>query len=959
MTIHEQLGRLRMIMSVAPSGLLMEEVERICSGENACKLFWCERVEDPEWFPLMVSRNWFAKAPNILREAEMIVQPGWPEAMILLRFAKVIPAQVAAVIAAFPQCDNPRVGDQIIRIAAELQSPEDIRAVQHRVAAVLTDGTRSSRLWLLEMLCSWLALGASQEVMTLLPVVLHSGGSEKRLATQARDSWEVSRLDEQVLAPLTPSHGRDLAALLCETLANFEGGERQDEFSSTLWLEDFSGIRGFSHQTETILALRLYAVCRDLVTREHDRGAVFVDGLLRRQQAALLRRLRWQLYSDFPEYYLQQAHDDVLQRIPEMSHLRHTFELQNMIASFVTHYGNRFLSATELSLVVESIRRGPLDDTGAIVDDETYAQRFRAKQIEPFRPLLEDKELFAIRSSGGNQIVFTPEDYKPLRGGGDVHVIEQRSPISPQELAAMDDAELWPLLNGWMPDPTRTGSEWWIEEDVAGLARAFGEATYLEPRRFSPESEWWTHLTRPEFFWHILDDALSSEKGSPPNEHAWETWIGMSEFVVAQTPIEHTGEDSGADDTSGNHPTWKYARWSVARVLERILKHEKSPPIKYGQRIRALLERLLRDDDPRLEQIEKSWSSSSFDWLSKGINSAAGTAIEVLFSFARWHQEHSLGSDAIAWIPVVLKEQLMKEEQSPAVFAVLGSQLALLVHLFPEWAKENNAIVLPFEHRPEHARACLIAHISYNNPNGIVIGAFPHLPDHALELNQSDIDERQTTFQSEIPFRVGYHLAFYYWNGLPDHAVAAQRLERFFETAPAGTRGRLIAQIGHVFRGAASRAASTELLDRVKLLWDRRFAIISAAVRRDPTVRGMFALELESFSEWIEDDCFEADWRLSRFAEALKFVDKAPATVDLAEALEKLSADPHNLPGVMRCVQLLTEKLADSFRWSMREGDLKNTIKRGLETPDVATRTIAEIARDNLLRQGLFEYQEV
>ena len=65
-------------------------------------------------------------------------------------------------------------------------------------------------------------------------------------------------------------------------------------------------------------------------------------------------------------------------------------------------------------------------------------------------------------------------------------------------------------------------------------------------------------------------------------------------------------------------------------------------------------------------------------------------------------------------------------------------------------------------------------------------------------------------------------------------------------------------------------------------------------------VREMFARELESFSEWIEDDCFEPAWRLSRFAEALKFLDKAPATVDLAEAIERLSADPENLLGVMR-----------------------------------------------------------
>src|SRR4029453_122995 len=103
--IHDQLSRLTVIMNVAPSDELMDEVERICSGENACKLFWSERVENPAWFQFMVRRNWFTKPPNILREGDMIVQPGWPEAAILLKFAKIIPAEVARVIATIPDLD--------------------------------------------------------------------------------------------------------------------------------------------------------------------------------------------------------------------------------------------------------------------------------------------------------------------------------------------------------------------------------------------------------------------------------------------------------------------------------------------------------------------------------------------------------------------------------------------------------------------------------------------------------------------------------------------------------------------------------------------------------------------------------------------------------------------------------------------------------------------------------------
>jgi hypothetical protein len=153
--------------------------------------------------------------------------------------------------------------------------------------------------------------------------------------------------------------------------------------------------------------------------------------------------------------------------------------------------------------------------------------------------------------------------------------------------------------------------------------------------------------------------------------------------------------------------------------------------------------------------------------------------------------------------------------------------------------------------------------------------------------------------------------------------------------------------------------SSSELIKRAQLLWDKRFSFITTELRRDPSLLSNFASELESFCEWVEDDCFESRWRLARLSAVLELLERSPGTSDLAKTLEKLSDDPNNLRAVIRCVQLLTEKFSDPFRWSMRGDDLKTTIKRGLLAEDPETRSMAESARDNLLRHGLFVYQEI
>jgi hypothetical protein len=945
-------------MNGAASEPLIEEVEEICRREPACKLFWCERVTAIDWFHLMAKRNWFTNPPNIIRQGQTPIYPGWPESASLLRFVKIIPADVARVLVTVPQSDNPRVGDQILRVVAEFHNISDIRLVREKVRNILADHARSARLWLLDLLRNWVSAGASNEVLSLLPQVF-SKPADGETTIDAAEAWELSQIDEDVMSKLASSDAKRLVDVLGLIVDKIIGAQTSDDILATaVWLEDFSKGERYSHETEAILILRLYNTCRDIIQRESEGGSVWVDELLCRHSGALFQRMRWQLYSDFPEYFLDQARYEVLQRIPHMSRVLHAFEFQNMINVFAHHDGLNFMSEGDISRIVEAIGSGPLTAEGEVDSNSSYVARFRAKQIQPFRPLLANKKVFMLRGADGEEVRFEPDDYKPFRLAGEVHTFQEQSPVTADRLAAMTDSELWTLLNAWTPDTRSMPDKWWIEEGVSGLANAFAEAVELDPSHFPARAQWWTNLKRPVFFWRLLDRALVGENSPAPSDESWATWFGLCEFVVAQHPIEKPDEKGQAEDTSAANPTWKYARWSAARLIERGLKYKDGPPPQYAARIAALLQKLATEEDPRVEEIDKSWSSSSFDWLSKGINSAAGTAVEGLLLFALWQKKISQEKAAPAWVTDVLEQQLTKQTQSPAIFAVLGSQLPLLAHLFPSWCKDHRETIFPFGRRTVHAEAALLSHLKYNNPAPFVIATFPTLPDEALQFVKFEGEQtRRVTAREEIPVRVGYHLAYYYWNALPNEATAERRIDEFFNKAPPPTRGRLISELGRIFKRVP--ATAEDATKRVRALWDKRSAFISTKVRQEADLLDSFTPELASFSFWVGNDRFDERWRLIRLSETLELLEKSPEAFDLLEALDKLSASPENLRAVMRCVQLLTEKFSDQLRWSIREEHLKSILTKGLKTTDSRTRNLAEAARDNLLKQGLFIYQDI
>jgi hypothetical protein len=96
-----------------------------------------EALSDPAWVGHLRAAGMFGHAPAAIREGDMVRLPLWPEGLVLVRFAKSAPEEIAAAAAEVPQCDNSRVVQLLASCAAEL--PPELAADSGLVARVVAD----------------------------------------------------------------------------------------------------------------------------------------------------------------------------------------------------------------------------------------------------------------------------------------------------------------------------------------------------------------------------------------------------------------------------------------------------------------------------------------------------------------------------------------------------------------------------------------------------------------------------------------------------------------------------------------------------------------------------------------------------------------------------------------------------------------------------------------------------
>jgi hypothetical protein len=187
-------------------------------------------------------------------------------------------------------------------------------------------------LWIEELLKSWFALELYSDGFAAAQVFLFSAVDASVNGATETDGWLTRQVCDKVLQPLTIRFPLDNANLAFRALCRWVNEERKkyqpseidDGAPTSYWLEDFKNPPEH-RDIEGALAGFLFSAAEQIY-RHGDKGSIAeLDSLLRSNKWELFRRLRWELYAEFPALSAENARTDTLERMPLLNRFEHAY----------------------------------------------------------------------------------------------------------------------------------------------------------------------------------------------------------------------------------------------------------------------------------------------------------------------------------------------------------------------------------------------------------------------------------------------------------------------------------------------------------------------------------------------------------------------------------------------------------------------------------------------------------
>ena len=400
--------------------------------------------------------------------------------------------------------------------------------------------------------------------------------------------------------------------------------------------------------------------------------------------------------------------------------------------------------------------------------------------------------------------------------------------------------------------------------------------------------------------------------------------------------------------------TQRWPRDAVARFLGKLLESDSAIPDSYFSEFPDLFRSLIEQEDSRLQGDKNSFR----DWLTTAINSIRGEAIEALLNLAL--RQKNAGREIQPWILEIFRSRLELAEESPAIFALLGVKLRLLIHLFGNRLMEFQGLLFP-PAKPEHRSAALIAHFKYDHPSSAIIEIFPGLINAALDtletIRTNVKDDHAKEDSRELGYRLGTHIACYYWCGsFAGDEEGEAALDRFFAIASDTTRAVLINEIGTIWEKPPNGPPDEKVIARVMRIWERRYAQIVKELENRAGSASDHDAELAQSIDWLDCECFPLDWRLAHAKSALERLQKAPQAYRLLKSISALGVVPNRLEGSLELLQMLLSKPGDEVRWSIQFQDLGPVLSSGFASGKPEIRRLAKECQDMLLKRGFSDF---
>jgi hypothetical protein len=989
-SLHDDLIVLKKAAESMPSTEKTSEIlDLIYRGDPFDRLFF-EKLNDPAWLPLLDYCGFFRNLPGVTTLADgKQLYPFHLPLFGLAQLASKAPQAVSAILSKLELPENQTVGDQVLRCVAAIREPTCIPILHPILIRLGQSPSRSSWIWIQELLKYWLEVKAHPDVLTILNSYLIATASSMG-KSNASDEWAIKQVDQIALEPLTANYSMQIATIVFRALVQYaEHGtspEKLDKHSEALVVEAYLGddymssfaVEDFnvltSYQTfETILAHRLFLVSQVIYVRAEAREVQMLDDLLRSHSWNLFKRLRWHLYADFPALSVERAKKDVLERIPFLNRYEftHYHEFARLLQIHAAYNGSKFLSREDIERFFQVVLTGPVENIGDN-EKESFKKAFQRKQLWPISSLFENNLAKNYEALLGDAQI-TLRAYQPFRNSGvDARFIQSTAPKEVEKIEKYSDEELWDAINNWH-QKTASGDSpaWWIQEDYGVFAKKFAELVDTKPERFSAQSKWWENLNRPEPLFEPLNRAIeriqkkTSDKKQDlnvflPSENDWQNWFGLARRIILLSKNIQNLENDTRNTSEGHRRQgdWYWPRIVVSNFLTATVQSELDETKAFLDDAGQLLKELASMEDSGLQGLENNLLE---EWLTTAINTVRGHAFEGILKLAL--RQKNSEQQAPSWIFDFIRDHLNLPEQSPAIFALMGANLRLFVHLFGESLKAHPEILFP-KNRPLHEMAAIVAHFCFDHPMTGILDTFPDFLSKAVAtlnavLADSDkIQEKQKP--RDFALQVGVHICFYSWNGALSQVQSRKALDQFFSLARSETRASVIRQIAWIFEKTEKDQATDEsqtIFRRVMHLWEWRYEQIVDLVKKNDSSWERYERELAAFLNWVVCECFAFEWRFYYAMSVIRMLKKAP---DIHHLLDKLlewhDLNPERNKQSLQMLAAMFAHPSDQMRWQIQFKRLAPLLIRGLNSGDEEARLYATQCQDLLLKMGLFEF---
>lgn len=770
-----------------------------------------EALSDPAWVGHLRAAGMFGHAPTAIREGDMVRLPLWPEGLVLVRFARSTPEEVAAAAAEVPQSDNSRVVQLLASCAAEL--PPELAADSGLVARIVADLKAHAQLLdvaepLARLMTALAEAGRVGKAMDLLRALLWidywrvPSGSEIlpdfQEARYRHDEYLVDEAVRDILDALVAADGRATVKQLGRLLA---GAQRKLAFEdSTRWRDQVEGDQAPFGNDVRHLLLDLLRDASVALAQQGPEEREWVLSWLEGQDSEIFWRLYLHLLAGLPEEAARRA---VALAAPDVIFSRESLpEVYRLLPIVFEEMGQ-----ADRAGLLETIERGPAPqpwmqgDEVSQTDIEGWQDEWRQRLLAALEPHLGAAErgwLEELRRLRG------PLERPGFAGVEGTSWVGPTSPLAAADLGRMEHEELLGLLREFRAE------RHFAAPSPAGLARELTSAVENEPAAWGWLADELAEVPPIYVGAWLAGLRVALRKGvCLPETSKVLTAIG---WTLAQ-PADPAAQPEPLDPDVDFYRSQQVGADLLIEILER-----QELDLEDREQVWGLIERLAADADPTPER-ETATEAEPMQLALVSLRPRGATALLRYLQWldARLPAGEGPGRCGLASVPEAesVLRHLLEEDPSVGVRAALASESHLL-EMVDRSLLEPRIGEFADPQGDDLARVGWRVYVDY----GELYAPLVALLADAYRRDFAQLAEAEPTLDDHRR-HLADHVAII-WRDIPESAPDLPR--EYLSLAPDTDRARLIGFLGRALRPGTPNGyePSAEALDRHRGLWKER-----------------------------------------------------------------------------------------------------------------------------------------